>query len=1047
MLRSRTLARHRSGTASRWIWTAALLVSSAVVPTPAAAQEDSFDRAIENLRWRNIGPSRGGRVTAVAGIPGDPLVYYMGATGGGVWKTENAGQTWFNVSDNYFRTGSVGAIAIAPSDPNIVYVGMGESKIRGNFSHGDGVYKSVDGGRTWEHRGLEDTRQIGKVIVHPLDPDTVWVAAMGHVSGPNETRGVFQSTDGGASWTKVLYVDEYTGACDLSLDPGNPRVMFAAMWQVYRHPWTLESGGPGSGLYRSTDGGANWTRLESGLPRGTLGRIGVSVSPVDSDRVWAIVEAEDGGVFLSDDGGNSFRRTSEDRNLRQRAWYYTKIYADTQEIDTVYVLNVRFHRSKDGGRTFSTIGTPHGDNHDLWIAPENNQRMVEGNDGGACVTFDGGASWSSLNNQPTAQFYRVSVDNQFPYRVYGAQQDNSTVSISSRGGGRRGREEFYSVGGGESGHIAVRADDANIVFAGSYGGYLSRYDHSIRSSRNIMVWPENPMGWGAEGAPERFQWNFPIVLSPHDPNILYVCSQHVWRSDNEGETWRRLSPDLTTDDPSKQRSSGGPITKDNTGVEYYCTIFAFAESPLQPGLLWAGTDDGLVHVSRDGGESWTDVTPLDLPKWAQVNGIDLSVHDPGTARLAVTAYKLDDYTPYLFTTHDFGETWQLTTQGIDRQDFVRSVREDPVREGLVYAGTETSVYVSTDDGQHWRSLQQNLPHVPVTEMVVKDNDLVIATQGRSFWILGELDLLRQADAVAAGAAFHAFVPSPAIRGLGSANVRVFSDGSAGEVRVEVIDGDGDVVQETKSGRGRSASIDRGTRGGRFFGGPSVRLSLQDGIGSFSWDLRYPGAEDVPGAVMWGGSTRGPLAPPGEYTVRFHVGEDVHEVALEVRGNPLVNTTQEEYDAQFALLLQIRNKLSETNSAINRLRRVREQAQAMVAHSASLEGADEIRAAAKELEDAVGAVEEALIQTRSRSSQDPLNYPIKLNNKIAALAGTISSDYGPTEQHQKVYDALSAQIDEQLAVLEQILGEHVPAFNELVASKQVPAIVLDESSPN
>ena len=699
---------------------------------PCAAESPSLNDRLEDvLEWRCIGPSRGGRATTVAGVIGDPMTYYMGATGGGVWKTTNAGLTWDPITDGQVKTGSVGAIAVAPSDPNVLYVGMGERDIRGNFSHGDGMYRSLDAGKTWAHIGLDDSRQIGKIRVHPTNPDLVYVAALGHIFGPNEQRGVYRSTNGGETWERILFVDEHTGAIDLAMDPNNPRVLYACFWRVNRTPWSMSSGGEGSSIHKSTDGGDTWTELTDGLPEGVTGKSSVSVSAANSDRVYAIIEAEDGGVFRSEDGGETWAQVNEERKLRQRAWYYTHIYADPNEEDTVYVMNVRFHRSKDGGKSWESIAVPHGDNHDLWINPEQSANMVNANDGGANVTFDGGQSWTRQDMQPTAQFYRVAVDNQFPYWVYGAQQDNSTCAISSRNRTRPG-ERFHAVGGGESGYIAVHPTNSDIVYAGSYGGYMTRYDHSTGLSRNITVWPDNPMGHGVENMRYRFQWTFPILISTHDHDRLYVGSHMVLTSTDEGQSWTAISPDLTTNDPEKQGSSGGPITKDNTSVEYYCTIFTIAESPLREGMLWVGSDDGLVHLTTDGGANWRNVTPPDLPEWSLISLIEASPHDPDTAYMAVTRYKLDDFAPYIYRTHDAGQTWTRCNDGINALDFVRSIREDPVRAGMLYAATETGVYVSMDDGDSWERLDLNLPAVPVTDLAVKGDDLVIATQGRSF---------------------------------------------------------------------------------------------------------------------------------------------------------------------------------------------------------------------------------------------------------------------------------------------------------------------------
>ena len=738
----------------------ALAVS--ICGTESRAQQRGYDQSLlKGLQWRSIGPYRGGRATAVAGVTSQPGVFYFGATGGGVWKTTDGGINWDNVSDEYFKTGSVGAIGVAESDPNVVYVGMGEAPIRGNFSHGDGVYKSTDAGKTWKHVGLEDTRQISRVRVHPKNPDIVFVGAQGHVFGPNDQRGVFRSTDGGKNWQKTLFRSSKAGVTDLILDPTNPNIIYAALWEVYRQPWTLESGGPGSGIFKSTDGGDTWNEItrNTGLPKGVIGNIGITVSPANPERVWAIVEAEEGGVFRSDNAGKTWAKVNEQRSLRQRAWYYTRIYADPQNADTVYVLNTGFYKSNDGGKTYSSISVPHGDNHDLWIAPNDPMRMINSNDGGANVSYNGGRSWTE-QDQPTAQFYRVAVDNDFPYNIYGAQQDNSTVKIASRTTDFGiDRTNWYDVGGGESGWIAPSPRDSNIVFAGSYGGLITRYDHHTGQLRNVTPWPDNPMGAGAADLKYRFQWNFPILFSPHDQNTLYAGGNVLFKSTNEGQTWQAISGDLTRNDKSRQGSSGGPITKDNTSIEYFCTIFTVIESPVGKGVIWVGSDDGLVHVTRDGGKSWQNVTPPGMPEWIQINSIDASSFEAGTAYVAATAYKLDDFKPYLFKTSDYGKTWKKITSGIPAGAFTRVVREDPNRRGLLYAGTETGLHVSFDDGDNWQSLQLNLPVVPITDLVIhkREKDLVAATQGRSFWVLDDTTVLHQM-AEAAKADSYLFKP-------------------------------------------------------------------------------------------------------------------------------------------------------------------------------------------------------------------------------------------------------------------------------------------------
>jgi photosystem II stability/assembly factor-like uncharacterized protein len=1036
--------------------TGSALAAPDTKPRPSPSLEATL---VEGLSWRSIGPYRGGRVTAVTGVPGQPHVYYMGATGGGVFKTTNAGVSWSPVTDGQVKTGSVGALAVAASDPNVVYAGMGESCIRGNVSHGDGVYRSTDAGKTWTHVGLRGTMQIGRVRVHPRDPELVYVAALGHTWGPSPERGVFRSRDGGGTWSKVLYVDDKTGVVDLAMDEANPRVLYAASWQVQRTPWSLESGGPGSALHKSTDGGDTWKKLDGkGLPKGPWGRIGVSVSPARPERVFAMIEAEDGGLYRSDDAGDTWQRTNDDRRLRQRAWYYTHVHADPRDADTVYVQNVQFFRSKDGGRTFTTIRTPHGDNHDLWIAPEDPRRMIEGNDGGAAVSHDGGESWSTIDNQPTAQFYHVITDDRFPYRVYGAQQDNSTVSIASRAAGAGiGERDWDEVAGCESGYIAPKPGDPDVTYAGCYGGYIGRLDRRTGQERAITVWPDNPMGWGAEGMKYRFQWTFPIVASRQRKDVLYAAGNVLFRTTNEGSSWEAVSPDLTRNDGAKLGPSGGPITKDNTSVEYYGTIFALAESPLDGNVLWAGSDDGLVHVTRDGGKTWTNVTPKALPEWSRVSQIDASPHEAGTAWLAVNRYQLDDYQPYAYVTTDYGATWRALASGLPADSFVRVVREDPVRRGLLFAGTETGVHVSFDAGGSWQSLQRNLPAVPVTDLVVKDADVVISTQGRAFWILDDIGALRQAKPELAAAAAHLFAPSPAYRfgggeGRGAvgrnppygARFRYLLKEAPKEgegVKLEVLDANGQLVRALSSKEDRSAQEDPDPEREEFAGPPAPKtIPARAGLNTFTWDLRYPEATRFKGLILWSGQTSGPRAVPGRYQARLTVGGQSQTQAFELRKDPRVATADADLLRQHELLLKIRDKLTAAHDAIVRLRAVREQAAVAAERARGAESEKAVQEAKDALAKKLTAVEEALYQTKNRASQDPLNYPIRLNNKLAALAGTVASaDAAPTAQSYAVYEELAAKVDAELSTLDTVLAEDVPAFNRLVREQDVPAI--------
>ncbi|HKQ79572.1 MAG TPA: glycosyl hydrolase [Blastocatellia bacterium] len=1057
----------RHATLIAFLALAAFGAALATNSNPSRAQQASQSNPLNGLRWRNIGPFRGGRSVAVAGVASQPMVYYFGGTGGGVFKTTDGGVNWTPVSDGQpFGTGTVGAIEVSQSDPNVIYVGMGESCIRGNFSHGDGVYKSTDAGKTWRRVGLDDSRIIGRIRIHPRNPDLVYVAALGHAAGPNEQRGVFRSKDGGKSWERVLFKSNKAGAVDLILDPSNPNVIYASIWEVKRTPYSLESGGTDSGLYKSTDAGDTWNEISrnSGGPKGAaLGKIGVAVSPANPERVWAMIEAEDGGVFRSDNGGKNWTKINENRNLRQRAWYYTHIYADTKSADTVYVLNVGFFKSVDGGRTYTTLQPPHGDNHDLWIAPDDPNRMISANDGGANVTFDGGRTWSE-QDQATAQFYRVALDNDFPYHVYGAQQDNSTVRIVSRTtGGGITVKDWEETAGSESGWVQPSPKDSNIVFGGNYGGLLERLDHRTGQERDINVWPDNPMGWGAEGMKYRFQWNFPILFSPHDPNLLYTAGNVLFKTTNEGQSWQIISPDLTRNDKAKLGPSGGPITKDNTSVEYYCTIFALSESPVQKGVIWTGSDDGLVHITRNGGGSWENATKNipGLPEWIQINSIEASPHDAATAYFAATLYKADDFRPYLYKTSDFGKTWKKITTGIPDNAFTRVIREDPSRRGLLYAGTETGIYVSFNDGESWQSLQLNLPVVPITDIAVhkRDKDLVVATQGRSFWIIDDLPVLHQWNDTVAQADVYLFAPEESYRMAGGgariplgaalgenpptgASIWYYlKDKPKGEVTIEILDATGKAVNKFSSLTAETPSPAAGDEegSGRFRRGPS-RAPAEKGLNRFAWDLRYPDATRFPGMILWSGNTSGPRAVPGAYQVRLTADSRVLTGKFEVRKDPRIPTTQEELQKQFDLLTKIRDKFSETSEAIISIRDVRKQAQDYAARVKDQPNSKPIADAAKALSAKLTAIEEELYQTKNQSNQDPLNYPIRLNNKLASLAGSIAgADAQPTDQQVAVYEDITNRINAQLEKLRQVMANDVPAFNKLVRDQNVPAV--------
>jgi len=1050
--------------------------------TPTSHQDSGMTNS---LRWRSVGPFRGGRVVAVAGDPERSQVFYFGSTGGGVWKTDDAGWTWRNISDGFLKTASVGALAVSPSDPNVIYVGMGESCIRGNVAHGDGVYRSSDGGKTWQIVGLADSRHIARIRIHPRDHDLVYVAALGHVFGPNHERGVFRSADGGKTWHRVLFRSEQAGGCDLSMDVTNPRILYAAIWEAYRTPWSLSSGGPGSGLFKTTDGGDTWTELTDtpGLPRGTKGRIGVTVSPARPDRIWAIVEAEEGGVFRSDDGGATWVCVNREREVRQRPFYYSHIFADPADPDTVYIANLDLWKSVDGGRTYAKKCLPHGDHHDLWIDPRNPERLINGSDGGASVSLNGGDSWSTLDNQPTAEMYHVTTDTRVPYRIYGAQQDNTTLCLPSWSSqGAITWTTYYDVGGSESGYLAVRPDDPNIVYGGVFEGMLTRYDHRSREVRDITVWPENPAGYGAESLKYRFQWTFPIVLSPHDPGVLYVTANHVFRTTNEGASWDVISPDLTRNDRTKLSPSGGPVTRDNVSTEYYCTIFAFCESPVQPGILWAGSDDGLIHLSRDSGKTWQNVTPAWLPEWALISIIEPSPHDPATAYVAATRYKLDDLRPYLLRTNDYGKTWHHIVEGLPEGVITRAIREDPVRKGLLYAGTETGAFFTLDDGAHWHPLQNGLPVVPVHDLVVKDDELVLATHGRSFWILDDLSPLRQTTADMVQAALTLFTPrvTPRVKAhpvsFRKGGPRVYSkvdgrgvtaqetaggppilldagqnppngvlvhyyfrDQPADEVTLAFLDASGQVLREFSS-KGVAAPERSGVAYAVTSLDQAVTVPAEKGANRFVWDMRLPGAREVPGAALWFGFLGGPVVLPGTYQVRLSVGTAAVTRSFEISKDPRLTVTDGELKEQFEFLLQIRDTLTEVHDAALDVRDLRAQVLQWVSRVEGLSGSGALAGAARELSAELDGIEDELIQWRAEAYEDTFHFPVRLNNKLATIADLTSmADAAPTRQARALFAELRAHADTQLGRLETVKKGGVSMFSDALRELGVPPI--------
>lgn len=1036
----------------------------------ADIDRSEFPDGLRAMEWREVGPYRGGRSAAVAGIPSDRNTYYFGASGGGVWKTRNGGQSWASVSDGYFG-GSIGAVAVSEWDPNVVYVGGGEKTVRGNVSPGDGMWKSTDAGDTWARIGLQDSQHISRIRIHPKNPDLVYAAVMGHLFGPSEQRGIYRSVDGGENWERILYVSDEVGAVDLAMDPTNVRILYASFWRVLRTPYTLESGGEGSGIYKSNDGGDTWEELtgNEGLPQGGIGISGIAVSPSNNKNVYAIIEAEKGGVFRSRDGGKTWTRTSEDRNLRQRAWYYTRIYADPADEESVYVLNVKFHYSKDGGSTFSEIDTPHGDNHDLWIDPADPLRMIQSNDGGANVSVDRGETWSVQSNQPTAQFYRVSTDNDFPYRLLGGQQDNSAVRIRSRSafGDVIGVRDWEPTAGGESGHIAAKPDDPDIVVGGSYGGYLRVVNHRTGTARAIDVWPDNPMGWGAAELKYRFQWNFPVVFSVHDPDVLYVAADVLFRSSDLGQTWEPMSPDLTRNDKSRMQSSGGPITKDNTSVEYFGTIFAVAESHHEPDVMWVGTDDGLVHVTRNGGTTWTDVTPAGLPEWAQINSLEIHPYEQGGAYLAATRYKSDDFRPYLYRTTDWGASWQKITNGIPPDHFTRALRSDPDREGLLYAGTEFGVYYSVDDGRNWLPIQLNLPVVPITDLAVKEQDLIAATQGRGYWILDDLTVLHQTTANTASKAVHLFSPRPAYRltaggrsdepvnaGMNPPVGVVFNyslaeePGEETEMSLQVFESRSDEAIWTWTRKPEGADVEEEEEPDPN-DPPDTRLLTSDkGLNRFVWDLRYPPMDRFDNLIMWADMKEGPKAVPGLYRARLTVGDASQDVTFNILPDPRSSSTAEDYAAQFNFVMDATGLLSRTHVEIRKIRQLRTQLESLQARLEKAGEGDadtaELIAEVATLLETITPIEEALYQTRNESRQDPLNFPIRLNNKLTSLMRTVAvGDARPTAGAIAVKNELTTAIETELEQLESIWNENVPALNSRIQSMGVDLVTISD----
>jgi photosystem II stability/assembly factor-like uncharacterized protein len=1014
------------------------------------------------LRWRSLGPLRGGRSTAVASSAQRPLEYYFGATGGGLWKSTDGGVTWQPVTDKQITSSSVGAVAVAPSNPDVVYIGTGESEIRGNIAPGDGVYKSTDGGKTWTHVGLRDAQNISKIRVHPTNPDIAFVAAFGHHAAPNEERGIFRTTDGGKTWQKVLYRDAKTGGIEIVFDPNNPNVLYASLWEAFRNTYMMSSGGPGSGLFKTTDGGDHWTEISRnpGMPKGTLGKIGFDVSRADSNRVYAQIEAQDGGTFLSDDAGATWKKVSDNRDVQQRAFYYTRVFADPKDKDTFYEPNVGFMKTTDAGKTWTQLRPPHGDTHDMWIDPTNPKRFILSNDGSATVTTNAGQTWTDLAI-PTAQFYHVITTSDVPYHVCGAQQDNTTACVGSQAAGgfvpglsvggpgaaASADQIFYTAGGGESGYIAQDPKNPDIFYAGSYGGLLTRLNRKTRVLKAVDPYPDNPMGYATKDIAERFQWTFPIVFSPVDPTALYAGSQHVWVTHNGGQSWTKISPDLTRHDPKTMGDSGGPITRDETGVETYATVFSIAPSPKDGNLIWTGSDDGYVFVTRDGGKTWTNVTPKDMPDFARISLVEASPHRPGTAYVAANHYQFDDFAPYAWRTDDYGQTWTKIVDGISPNHYVRAIREDTVREKMLYLGTEHGIYVSFDDGGHWRSLNQNLPDTPVHDIKVEARDLVIATHGRGFYVMDNLSPLRQwVDEDPAP--LHLFKPQDALRGLDqSLAIDYGLKAPAQKVTIDILDAQGTVIRSF-SGAAAEGGAPAAASPADFFRPRDPKPPLSAGMHRLNWDLRYKGATDIPGLIMWAASTRGPIAPPGAYQVRVTADSTTQAQPFSIRreAHILGDVTDADLQKEFDIAMQINKKTTQSNEAVLLVRGIRPQIDDRRNKLDSKTGPT--AKALDKLENELTTVETTLYQVKNQSSEDPLNYPIKLNNKVAAVQGVVESgDSAPTSQSIEVFTALAGQVDQQLTALDSAVKVELPQVNQMLQRQKLEPIKAVPLDPN
>ena len=979
------------------------------------------DSITNHLEWRSIGPDRGGRSIAVSGSSSRINEYYFGAVGGGLWKTIDGGQTWKPVTDGQLKSSSVGAVAVSNSNPDVVYIGMGETELRGNIMQGDGIYKSIDAGKTWEHVGLEETQAISKIRVHPTNPDIVYVAALGHPYGENPERGVFKSTDGGKNWNKILFKSTKAGAIDLVMDANNPDVLYSTFWQVYRTPYKMLGGGPDCGIYKTTDGGKSWEDISenSGLPSRPLGKIGITVSPVNSNRLWALVEANNGGVYTSDDAGSTWSLINDERKLRQRAFYYSRIYADPKDENTVYALNTGFYKSVDGGKTFDKrIIVPHGDNHDLWIDPQNPMRMINANDGGGCVSVNGGESWTDLDF-PTSQFYHIMVTRDFPYMICGAQQDNSTMCIPSEGWNfkqARGphKQYYYAIGGGESGYISQHPNKLDWFYAGSQGALLTKYDRSNGYRRDIQVYPRFFSGEPSSALPERWQWTFPIVFSPLNPDKLYTCSQHVWVSEDDGQSWTKISPDLTYADPNTLGDTGGIITNDMNGPEIYATVFALVPSNHDENVIWAGSDDGLVHITTDHGKTWKNITPIDMPKDTRISIIEESTHNPGTAYVAAKRYQMDDRKPYIWKTSDYGKTWNLIVDGIRKDDFIHVVREDLIVPGLLYAGGEHGVWVSYDNGDNWSSLSLNMPDTQISDLIVTDKDIVVGTHGRSIYILDDISPIREMSEVDFNKP-HLYDTYYAARRVQNAEIKYYLPNDVTSLNIRILDQKGNVVLEKEGLIEKDASEEESS----WYGSDNKNPSMKKGLNTYIWNLRYPGATEFDGMIIWSARPQlGPIAPPGKYIIELTINNEKYETSIDLIKDPRIDVSDDDINVQFNFAMEIRNQTDLANRSVIEIRNMKVHLDSIISKKSSSSSAK-----IKKLKSKLETIESSIYQVKNQSGQDPLNFPIRVNNRLAYLRKSVESGDGlPTKGSREVFELLKDELSGYTNSLDKLKKE-------------------------